>query len=471
MIFVDDNSLKKSIGDLKNQELRNYATAGITVSLKDFIEKPQFQFLSFINNEEKRALKSSAEDLVFNCYGENADYFVDTGNYIGKILWKVGKKHFDVEIGSRFSSIFLQRMMNSANDIYWDDFDDTKSEESKDNTAQFILHYLFVQALEKAYLLGLPRTYQSVEHHESSVKGRIDINKFIRQDIPFKGKVSSISREQLEIPEIVDVLYKAVSIATKSENNTLKSRVNHIVPHLKQARTTHYVSSQTIYKAKTSKALDNPMFSSYKIVLNLAEMVINQQGLREREDANEQGFGFLINVAELFEIYITKLLQKEFPDWDVSSPKLTVYEKTFFKRKIIPDIVMEKKNSNDIMVFDTKYKRMNFTGRRASSMGDVDRNDFFQIHTYMSYYLPTHNVLAVGLLYPLSGEYKKEECVSEEALGDQKTLFVIDGIELKDLETGFKDYNVLMSDLILKEQRFIRRVKDMIKQGLEKRNR
>jgi len=471
MIFVDDNSLKQSIGNLQTKELMSHATTGITVSLKDFIEKPQFQFLSFINDEEKRVLKSSVEDLVFNCYGEDKDYFVDTGNYIGKIRWKVGKNYLNLEIGSRFSNIFLQRMINFANDIYWDDFDDTKSEESKNNTAQFILHYLFIQALEKSYLLGLPRTYQSVVHHESSVKGKIDINQFIRKDIPFKGKVSSISREQLEIPEIVDVLYKAVSIATKSKNKALKSRVNHIVPHLKQARTPNYVSSQTIYKAKSSKALDNPIFSSYKRVLNLAEMVISQQGLREREDANEQGFGFLINVAELFEIYITKLLQKEFPDWDVSSPKLTVYEKTFFNRNIIPDIVMEK--GNDIMVFDTKYKRMNFKVRNSFGMGDVDRNDFFQIHTYLSYYLsdPNNHVLAAGLLYPLSGEYKKEECISEEALGDKKTLFVIDGIELKDLETGFKDDSVLMSDLILKEQHFIGRVKDMIEHGLEKRNR
>ncbi len=474
LVRVKDNTQDQSIGNLKNLELRNHATTGILVTLKKFTEKPQYQFFSFIDDKEKRALKSSLEDLVFNCHGNDEKYFVDTGNYIGKIQWPVGKQYLDLEIGSRFSSIFLRRMINFANDIYWDDFEDTNSEEGEKGLAEFILHYMFIQALEKAYLLGLPRSYQSVKYHTSSVKGKIDINQFIRKDIPFKGKVSSVSREQLDIPEIVDVLYKAVSIATKSQSKALKSRVNHIFPHLKQARSSHYVSSQTIFKAKTSKALDNPIFSSYKRVLNLAEMVINQQGLREHEDASEQGFGFLINVAELFEVYVTKLLQKEFPDWDISSPHLEVYKDTFFKRKIIPDIVM--RSGDSVIVFDTKYKRMKFRGT-SEGVWDVDRNDFFQIHTYMSYYQSEHKVLAAGLLYPLSAKYEKEYCISSQGLGDSNTLFIIDGIELFELEVKVKDADTvktkdadtLMRNLIQKEEDFINRVAEMIKQGIDKR--
>ena len=472
IVKVEDNSKNQSIGDLRNQELRSHATIGIPVTLQSFFKKPQYQFLSFIDDEDKRALKSSMEDLVFNCHGNDKDYYVDTGNYIGKIRWPVGKNYLDLEIGSRFKNIFLQRMINFSNDVYWDDFDDENSESSEDNTAEFILHYLFIQALEKAYLLGLPRSYQSVEHHQSSVKGKIDINQFIRRDVPFKGKVSSVSREQLGIPEIVDVLYKAVSITIKSNNNALKSRVNHIIPHLKQARTNNYVTSQTIYKAKTSQSLNNPIFSAYKKVLNLAEMVINQHGLRDNKDANEQGFGFLLNVAELFEVYVTKLLQKEFPDWSITSPSHKVYGNTFFVRKIIPDIVMTK--GDNVLVFDTKYKRMKFRGTE-DNVWDVDRNDFFQIHTYLSYYLSAeeekhkYNVLAAGLLYPLSGEYIQKNCQSNGALGDNKTLFVIDGIELSELEKENQNDKPSMSNLILKEQMFIERIRGVITRGIANR--
>jgi len=57
MISIDDNQYAQSIGDLKNQELRTHATLGISVTLAKFIEKPQYQFVSFIKDEEKKALK------------------------------------------------------------------------------------------------------------------------------------------------------------------------------------------------------------------------------------------------------------------------------------------------------------------------------------------------------------------------------------------------------------------------------
>jgi hypothetical protein len=111
---------------------------------------------------------------------------------------------------------------------------------------------------------------------------------------------------------------------------------------------------------------------------------------------------------------------------------------------------------------------MLFRGTK-DNVWDVDRTDFFQIHTYLIYYLsePKNNVLAAGLLYPLSGEYIQGECQSSKALGDNKTLFVIDGIELsdpvKEVGTGSNSIEVLVK----KEQCFIERVKEMIAQGIE----
>ena len=452
-LITEDNSLKKKISKFRNNDQERFATSGIHVTLKDFVNNNQSQFLSFFNDEDRKILTSSSDDLIFHCYKEDGEFFIDTGNYIGKIQWNLGRgKTFDFEIDSRFSNIFLQRMMNFANDIYFDDFEDEdKSGDSEKNVAQFVLHYLFVQALERAYLIGLPRVYQTVQHFDSSVKGRIDINEFIKKSIPFKGKIPSVSREQFDDPDIVDVLYKATSIATKY-NPSLQSKIRHITPHLKQSKSFSHVSSKVIKKACKSKALNNPIFSQYKRVLGLAEKVINQQGIDVRGQS-ENGFGFLINVAELFEVYLTKLLQKEFPDWAVSSPKIEVYKSPlFFSRKIIPDIVMEK--NGKILVFDAKYKRMNFRGRSHNGMGDVDRNDFFQIHTYMSYYMPNYDVVAAGLLYPISIEHDKDKCYSDTALGND-ILFVIDGID--QLDKDLSNDNLLDS-----ENRFIERIRSIV---------
>ena len=283
------------------------------------------------------------------------------------------------------------------------------------------------------------------------LKGKIDINRFIKYDIPFKGKISSTSREQKEIPEIIDVLYKAISIIEKNKFDT--KNISHIKTHLKQHRSNRYVSNQTISKAIKSKVLQNPIFAPYKKVLEYAKLIIDADNLEEKKDGNKETFGFLVNVAELFEIYVTKLLQKEFPDWSVSSPKIELYTNQFFARKIIPDIVMIK--DNDVMVFDTKYKRMLFRGRYENG-GDLDRNDFFQINTYISFYKNQgYNVKVGGLLYPMGKKFNQDECYSDSWFNNSETKFIVDGIEL-----SVDKINI--DDIVKSEMTFIDRIKELI---------
>jgi 5-methylcytosine-specific restriction endonuclease McrBC regulatory subunit McrC len=346
-------------------------------------------------------------------------------------------------------------MLNFANDVYLDDVDIAGEKSNKElDISKFIIYYMFIQNLEKAFLLGLPKSYRSVEHHDMKLKGKIDINRFIKHDIPFKGKISSVSREQKEIQEIIDVLHKAVSII---ENNSFSTKnVSHIKTHLKQQRSRAYVSNQIIQKAMNTKALQNPIFAPYKKVLKYAKYVIDGSNLEQKENGKEETFGFLINVAELFEIYVTKLLQKEFSEWTVNSPKIELYPNQFFARKIIPDIVMEK--DNKILVFDTKYKKMTFKDRYQYG-GDVDRCDFFQINTYMSYYQNNgYEVLAGGLLYPMEGIFEKNNCYSESWFANDKTKFIVDGLELSKLN------NTSIVDI---EKEFIERIKLIINKGYQ----
>mgnify|MGYP000644191206 CR=1 FL=1 len=497
MIVLHDNQqATQGVCKNKGSDLRSIKKASIDVRLGHYLECSGSSVFSFFHDEDKRSVKQDVDALVVKISSaekkgrliaklakvsseekkeklvaklaevssekEKEELVAETGNYIGQFCWETYPgKSVDIEITSRFSNTFLQRMMNFANDIYLDELDDNVQAPTN-NTALFVLYYLFIQSLEKAYLLGLPKSYETISYHEATIKGKVDINQFIRKDIPFKGKVSSASRERREVQEVVDVLYRAVSLVVEQYSG-LKSRVKYILPHLKQLKSSSFVSPATVQKAKFSKALQNPMFYPYRKVLNFADMIIRQQSLHDKSDSNRQGVSFLINVAELFEIYITKLLQKEFPDWSVSSPKLEVYKQPlFFSRKIIPDIVMEKPGK--VLVFDTKYKRMDYLGRSNVGMGDVDRTDFFQIHTYMSYYLPTHDVLAAGLLYPLTGEFDAEKCHSSSALGRVETQFVIDGVDVSDMENNEKSTSAgsSMETLISKEKEFIDRVGCMI---------
>jgi len=431
----------------------------LLITLKDYQGKSSNNtFFSFFKDEDKINAKNE-DDLIISIKKSKNEkdediFLAQTGNYVGKFTWD----GLDIEIKSRFSDVFLERMLNFANDIFLDDVSVSGTNTNKDlDISKFIIYYMFVQNLEKAFLLGVPKSYRSVQHHEMKVKGKIDINKFIKYDIPFQGKISSLSREQKEIQEIIGVLYKAVKIIDKKNKAFLKN-ISHIKTHLKQYKSNKYVSNETINKALKSKALKNPIFAPYKKVIEYAKFIINGSNIEERNDGKQKTFGFIINVAELFEIYVTKLLQKEFNDWNVDSPKIELYESMFYQRKIIPDIVMIK--DNNVLVFDTKYKKMEMRGRYQNG-GDVDRNDFFQINTYMSYYQnhkDKYNVKVGGLLYPMES-FAKEKCHNETWFGNQNTKF----IDLSNLEEP-KDNENKFTQISKREQKFINGIKDLINQ-------
>ena len=439
----------------------------LNITLKDYHGKryPNNTFFSFFKDEEKKAIKNE-DDLIISIKKskneENEDiYLAQTGSYVGKFVWK----GLEIDIKSRFSNTFLERMLNFANDIFLDDVSITGKDSINElDISKYIIYYMFIQNLEKAFLLGLPKAYKSIEHHDMKLKGKIDINKFIKYDIPFQGKISSVSREQKEIQEIIDVLYKAVKIIDKNNKAFLKN-ISHIKTHLKQYKSNNYVSNETINKALKSKALQNPIFAPYKKVLEYARFIINGNNIEEKNDGKQETFGFIINVAELFEIYITKLLQKEFSDWYVESPKIELYStpQMFYQRKIIPDIVMKK--ASDVLVFDTKYKKMTMQGKNKNGAGDVDRNDFFQINTYMSYYQnhpDKYNVKIGGLLYPIEKSFKenKDICHSQTWFGNLNTKFIVDGIDLSDLK---EDKENKFAPISKREQKFIEGIKKLLK--------
>ncbi|MDY0137622.1 MAG: hypothetical protein RBS36_10680, partial [Thiomicrospira sp.] len=216
----------------------------------------------------------------------------------------------------------------------------------------------------------------------------------------------------------------------KAKQPALIKRIKHIVPALRHAKTDEFVSAALVNQAIQSPALNNPIFLPYRKVLDFAEMLIKLEGLQSNAVSDQSGVSFVLNIAELFEVYIRKLLALHFPDWTVDSPKISLYENQFYSRRIIPDIVMRK--GNKVAVFDTKYKRMNYQGTSQRGMGDVDRADFFQIHTYMSYYQsqPDIEFIGGGLIYPLAAGYSETTCFSAKVLENNQAWFCVEGIEI-----------------------------------------
>lgn len=424
--------------------------------------------INILNIKDKFSKKiiENNNDLVISIqskesFTENKAVIITTHNYVGEFFYQ----GVNIKIGSRFGWPFLSRMLNFVDDVFIGDINlSPLKNNSESQLGKLILCYLFIQSLEKAYLLGFPKCYRSIFNNSSAkFRGRLDINNYVKKAIPFYGNLPSITREQEEIQVIASVILRAVKTIENNlyqkksylnENSDPFLKIRHILRHLSEVNKGKQWNSSFIQEAKSHKALFNPIFSPYIQVLNYAELIIKIMSFEKQESSTLKPYcGILINIAELFEIYVRKLLQKNLPEWQVHSPKIKLHQNQFYQRSIIPDIVIE--NKNYVAVFDTKYKRMRFETRsKINPMGDLDREDFFQINTYMSYFSDSKSPLLVcgGLLYPLTNNIEIDKCHGEW-IGNQSIKFIVDGINIKDCEN---------SNFYKNEIEFIGRIKNYL---------
>jgi 5-methylcytosine-specific restriction endonuclease McrBC regulatory subunit McrC len=463
MIRLRDNCHDLALSGMELAKGRaKMAGAPATLTLGRYLAGGNRLFSFHGVDAERRGKRNGEDELIVAVKDKAGDGpVIQTGNYVGRFTFQ--KLEFD--IASRFGDAFMQRMLNFANDIYVDDGFTAAERVHAGETdyARALLFMMFVQALEKAFLLGLPKAYRSVAHHGLALRGRIDIPRFVRHDLPFTGKVSTVAREQMPSQPIIDVLNKAITVINSggAGASQILQRIAHVRTHLGRLRSHQPVGRATTRTAKADKALLNPVFAPYRKVLELAEMIIELECARESIDAKTSMPGFLVNVADLFEIYVGKLLARHFPEWRVGSPAILLHTDRFYQRNIIPDIVMEHADGRRIAVLDTKYKRMHFRGRGQYGMGDVDREDFFQIATYMGHFkhLPGKSLVLGGLLYPLAAQPQAERCY-DRWMRDPQTSFIVDGIVVPEAD------DASFADVVAAERKFVDRLAQLLGEGL-----
>lgn len=294
-----------------------YKNLELFLDVGTFLQLPNCRFLSFKQNGDQyddEDLILSIRQILKPSQDRTLNWHVQSGNFVGFIQ----ANGHSIEIKPRFSELFLQRMLQAVNNVYLADFDDAQIRSI--DYAQFLLYSLFIQKLEKAFLLGLPKVYQVKQYHEPSFKGGVDIAGMTKRDMPYKGKLSSQQRVRTVDEAIISVLNTAVK-RVFHEYKQAAQNIRHVSTALRHLNPKK-LQKETMSNALSSKALSNPIFAPYKQVLSLAKLIIDQQSVKPAKTDKTESYGFLVNVAELFELYVKSLLQKSFPDWSVDSPKI-----------------------------------------------------------------------------------------------------------------------------------------------------
>ena len=408
--------------------------------LQTFIETQQNNVFRLANNYKTDEVSILAE---YNYFSKNWI----AGRFVGESFFYHKNQAYKITIKPRFGEDFLFRMIEEIFNIRI-----TKSTSNKNQTNEWqhyikrIIAFIWVHKLANANLHGLPRIQIKKQHKGVTIKGRINIRKSI---IPYytSNEVISVNREKQIDNTIAKILFQAYQIIRKDFD--LGKGLN--IPETAQNAINQIGSlnskNDRIVEADYLNIKYNNIYANWKSIVDFSWDIIKRKQISLKQQNSVNGFGFFIDIAEVWELYLRSLLQKRLKPlgWYLKTEKQIAYKKYFFERELIPDIVFEK--NNKLLVYDAKYKRM--LGRSI----DVDRSDFFQIHTYIQNYLNKNKVKAGGLLYPISARDFKYEDYTSSTLMHKNGLninFSIDGIELIE-----KDNNV---DFKEKETQFINRV-------------
>lgn len=405
----------------------------------------QLKQVKVFNFKSKRFFEQDEERLILKLYSKEKtekEYIIQTGLYAGVLFYKGCK----INITTKYGDTFLKRMLNFVNDIYVDNEQIKAKKDETENKFLIIIAHLFIQSLEKAVVLGLPQQYQKHQERSQKVRGSIDFNDYLKRDIPFQGKLTTTFRERMYVQEIVDVLYLALRKLESVFGKEIHSRLLGLSQLLKQQYSGRFANYETIQKAKTHQIINNPMYRGFKKVLEYAEIILlNKDLMPDNEKQNLATTGYLFDIAELYEIYLEKLLSRNFPEWFVSGQvEIPIYQKQFYHRSIFPDLIMKHKTSGKIIALDAKFKKMEMQSK------DIDRADLHQIHSYSGYY--QNDLIASGLIYPLSKQLNIDKSHSDTLYGNDNNdvRFIVDGV--------FVYENQTMEELIENENIFVKRM-------------
>ncbi|MDV4070108.1 hypothetical protein CMT45_00040 [Elizabethkingia anophelis] len=371
------------------------------------------------------------------------------GRFVGEAVFSFKDQDYKITIKPRFGEKMLFRMLEEIFNIR---LTSSISQANKSNDWQHyikrIIAFIWLQKLANANLHGLPKVYVKKEHRGQIIRGRLDIRKSIKSYYQSNEIVSAYRKKEAD-KTITQIIFQAYNIL-KTEfaigqiniPDSALEAINQVHNTIQSIRHITYED----YKKISYKEI----YLGWKPVVDLSWDIIQRKQISLKQDKDRKGFGFFIDMAEVWEQYLRAIFKKKLSKigWQCINEKQIAYPNHFYKRHLIPDLVFQK--GEKIAIWDAKYKKM--LGRHF----DIDRSDFFQIHTYIQNFLNHKIVKAGGLLYPISNrpdfnKYKSPYLINESGA---KVNFVIDGIELtEEVETG---------NLIDKEQEFINRIINLL---------
>ncbi|MFP4332904.1 MAG: McrC family protein, partial [Campylobacterales bacterium] len=312
---------------------------------------------------------------------DKATFF--TSHYIGFYSTVVNEKTVNIIIEPRFGDGIFNYLLSYAYGIYLPK--GTSSSYSDKSGSLWLIALMWKATLEKAMTKSqIPKEYQKQSKNLDTFKGQLNISKHIQHNLFDKSRFYCDYRKltmDTAINQTIRHTYKLLE--KKGYGDLLKD-----IAEYDQMLQSFGVQSKTVSPNDIKKIRYSKLNIYYKKVMELSSLIIkNQSKSSNHLSHSNDSFSYFLDIAELWENYLLKVLQKNLPQYYIYSPNenggISLFEDG--SREIRPDIIIEK-DAKTVAVLDAKYKWYKQIGKNGNSDYSVSRDDLYQMTTYLYHY-------------------------------------------------------------------------------------
>lgn len=340
---------------------------------------------------------------------------ISAKNYVGLITMKDGTTieilpKLDNADDTETKEIF-RKMLSTVKDLPYKSFHEASVMSDKMNLFEIFIK-MFLDEVGRLIKSGLKSGYVEKEDNERFLKGRLNINKHIKNNYVHK------ERFYVEYDEFN---------SNRPENKLIKSTLAYLV------RQTHKSSNKRLchqylaafadvdesndYAKDFSKYIANRNMLEYDQILKWCRIFLFNKSFTVFK-GSEVAFALLFPMEQLFESYVADVLKKalELPyHLSAQDRKYHLFDNPK-KFAIRPDIVISNTNTKTNIILDTKWKMLS----PAYLNYGIAQGDMYQMYIYHKKY----QAKKVVLIYPYNQSIKDNNLLLSYVATEQEPVTI-----------------------------------------------
>ena len=349
------------------------------------------------------------------------------------IMGFIGYGDTKVRIHSRFAQgeddYFLHYMLQK---VFAINLFDLKYHSDDESIFDFLI-YLFPAFLKRAMRQGLYKEYQTREYNDADIKGRIDVARHIRMNVPFAGKVAYSTREYAYDNHVTQLIRHTIEFISNHPygGGILKNDdlTKDAVTLVREATPTYSQNERRKVVNQNLRPLSHPYFSEYRHLQRLCMQILRYEEIKYGRN-EEEIYGVLFDGAWLWEEYVNTILKNQgyiHPQNKIRKGKISLFKDGSAPR--YPDFYKED------IVLDAKYKRY-----ADMKLEKIDGDDLHQVISYMYILAAQYG----GLIVPRQHEQKDIVQIPKilKGYGGKMNIY---GIIVDSAAHNYKDYCAKMN--------------------------